>query len=229
MEFLARLLAAHIITGEYKVGMAEAELEYTKQNGYPVALYALGNGWGFGHLFDPKYAKAILAPDLTARANEMIAEANQRAETDPLPLIEVEVPDGFGLSDPKEAVVRGLLQGDIETGRRKEVDWVFRTIVGCTTRIGSTRTVPWYFPVTDLSNRLPFDQEELPLATLDCPKDEWPAFHRRLIAPHELDPGLNQVRSELSKCIGSGHRWFLQSPLHVLMEKLFKPKLKELI
>lgn len=226
MEFLSRLLAAHIITGEYQSGMTQDEIEYVKQHKYPVALYALGNGWGFGHLFDPAYAKALFAPDLTKRANEIIEGAPQREGIDALPRIEVEVPDGFAGSDPKAAVVFGLLKGGNEVGERREVEWDFRTIVGCTTTVGSTRTVPWYLPISNLSNRPPENTDELPRATLDCPKDEWPEFDSKLMTPHELDPGLNQVRSELTKCIQSGHRWFVQSPLHVLMERVFKPNLK---
>jgi hypothetical protein len=226
MEFLSRLLAAHIITGEYKQGMSEEEIKHTKEQGYPIALYALGNGWGFGHLFDIDYARAVFAQDLRERTNEILQETKQESGDEQMPAVDVEVPDGFGISDPKEAVVFGLLKNEGGRANDREL-WAFKTIVGCTTRVGATRTVPWYLPVTNRGSLLPDKQEELPRATVDCPKDEGPAFHRKLMTPHELDPGLNQVRNQLSKCLGE--RWFIQSPLHVLMEKLFKPKLKELL
>jgi hypothetical protein len=226
MEFLARLLAAHVITDEYRKGMTQDEIAYVKEHKYSIALFALGNGWGFGHLFDPEYAKANFAPDLTKRTNEILEEAKEKKGLESVPQVEVEVPDGFGISDPKAAVVFGLLKGGNQVGERKEVEWDFRTIVGCTTTFGSTRSVPWYLPVSNLSNRLPENNEELPLAMPDCPKEEWPEFNSKLMTPHEIDPGLNQIRSELTRCIQSGHRWFVQSPLHVLMEKLIKPNLK---
>jgi hypothetical protein len=229
LEFLSRLLAAHIITGEYKTGMPDNEIELVLNSNYQVALYPLGNGWGFGHLFDPEYARAIFATDLTDRTNEIIREAVDIDPSTLLPQVEVDVPEGLGSSDPKRAVVLGLLRGESERRSGKKDDWAFRTILGCTTQVGTARSVPWYLPVTNLGLRPPKGQEELPLATLDCPKDEWPSFHRRLITPHELDPGLNKIRNDLSKCLGPVNRWFILSPFHVMLEKLFKPKLKELL
>jgi hypothetical protein len=229
-EFLARLLAAHVVSGEWAEKLDEAGQAQVKEGGYTVELYPLGNGWGFGHLFDPEYAKSVFAGDLTRRANEIMEEAEQKAALQGLPRVRVHVPEGFGNEDPKSAVVYGLLRGDGERANRKKEDWVFRTIVGCTTRVGPTRFVQWHRPITDLFARAPEGENEgLPIAALTCPPNEWPAFHPGLAAPHDLDPGLNKTGNDLAKCLMVGAKWFVQSPFHVLLEKLIRPKLKEIL
>jgi hypothetical protein len=240
LEFLARLLAAHIITGGWQDKLSEGEQAQVLEQGYRIALYALGNGWGFGELFDPDYARSVFAKELTERTNEILGEAAKKEPEKTFPRVIARVPRGFGERDdlgeydPKRAVVFGLLEGGHATDEKAE-EWTFKTIVGCTTKVGATRVVPWYFPVTSLSAR-PLDGEvdpllkgdPLPQAALDCPQEEWPSFHRKLPAPHELDHDLNRVRNDLSKCLANKN-WFVQSPFHVLLEKLIKPKLKEMI
>jgi hypothetical protein len=230
-EFLARLLAAHIVSGEWKESLGEADQEQVRQDGYPIELYPLGNGWGFGHLFDPLYAKEVFSRDLTRHTNEILGEAEQQEPSaGVLPRVRVNVPEGFTNEDPKSAVVFGLLRGGSERDKRKDEGWVFRTVVGCTTRVGPTRVVPWHRPVTNLASREPEGEKEgLPIASLTCPPNEWPSFQRDLPTPHDLDPGLNRVGNDLAKCIRVGNKWLSQSPFHVLLEKLIRPKLKELL
>lgn len=229
-EFLARLLAAHIVSEEWKENLSRAEQAQIKREGYSVELYPLGNGWGFGHLFDPEYARAAFARDLTKRINEILEEAERKGPTQGLPHVRVHVPEGFDNQDPKSAVVFGLLRGGGDRTERKKVDWRFRTVVGCTTRVGPTRLVPWYRPVTDLVLRPPDEEQEaLPTAALTCPPNEWPAFQRDLPTPNDLDPGLNKTGNDLAKCLMKGDHWLRQSPFHVLLEKLIRPKLKEIL
>ena len=229
-EFLARLLAAHIVSGEWTENLSEADQSQVRLEGYSIELYPLGNGWGFGHLFDPVYAKEVFSKDLTKHTNEILEEAEQKGPTAPLPRVSVRVPEGFDNEDPKSAVVFGLLRGGSERDKRKDEGWVFRTVVGCTTRVGPTRLVPWYRPITNLASREPEGESEgLPIASLTCPPNEWPAFKSELPTPHDLDPGLNKTGNDLAKCIKVGNKWFSQSPLHVLMEKLIRPKLKEIL
>jgi hypothetical protein len=248
LEFLARLLAAHIISGEWTEKLSPEEKKQILGLGYEVELYPLGNGWGFGQLFDFEYARFSFASDLATQTNRILAEAETQEEANrsnnsngdasgdssqPLPRVLVRVPDGFGEGDPKEAVVFGLLKAKTEYRRRAEVNWQYRTIVGYTTRVGLTRVVPWYLPVDDNAQlledgKVADGEGELPNASLVCPPDQWPSFYNKLISPHELDPGLNRTSNEIQTCLRMSSKWFHQSPFHVILEKLIKPKLKEL-
>lgn len=235
MEFLARMLAAHIISGEWTEKMSAEQEEQTRQQGYHVELYPLGNGWGFGQIFDSQYAISSFAGDLSKRANEILIAAKQKIEPPPdLPQVIVKVPEGFGKDDPKEAVVFGLLKSkSSEFRQRLEPGWQYRTIVGQTTKVGPTRVVPWYRPVDDRATLLDDGKNadgmgELPNASLTCPPDEWPDFIAKLATPHQLDPGLNKTSNALQTCLFMSSKWFHQSPFHVILEKLIKPKLKEL-
>ncbi|RMG46825.1 MAG: hypothetical protein D6723_16725 [Acidobacteria bacterium] len=230
-EFLARLLAAHIITGEWAEDLNEEEKELILGNGYLVALYPLGNGWGFGELIDPQYARDVFSKRLADRVNDILQQAVDHDDShQSWPQVSVR---GANLPhEPKDAVAYGLLRG-WDQGNPEREEWSFRTILGWTTRVGRTRRCEWFLPVTDRAGRPEQVREPLPEnPILDCPEDEWPSFPRRLPTPHLLDPGLNQVRDLLRReCVESGseREWFSKSPFHVLLEKLFKSKLKELV
>src|SRR5262249_9758353 len=241
LEFLSRLLAAHIITGEWMEKLSDEQkaqiLQKEEVGGYRVELYPLGNGWGFGRLFDAEYARRAFAVDLADRANKILVEAsdklNQEGTPATFPRVEIKVPDGFGESDPKEAVVFGLLKAKMEFRRRVDVNWQYRTIVGYTTKVGPTRVVPWYRPVDDRAmllegGKIGNGEGELPNASLTCPPQEWPGFHSKLYTPHELDPGLNRTSNDIQTCLRMASKWFHQSPFHVILEKLIKPKLREI-
>jgi hypothetical protein len=237
MEFLARLLAAHILSGEWTEKLSAEEKEHILRDGYEVELYPLGNGWGFGQLFDFEYARMSFAGDLAQGANRILEEAKRQnqgpLQFQELPKVLVIVPDILGDRDPKEAVVFGLLESKTEYRTRNPVKWQYRTIVGYTTKVGPTRVVPWYRPVDDRAtllegNKIADGEGELPNASLLCPPKQWPDFYNKLISPHELDPGLNRTSNEIQTCLRMSSKWFHQSPFHVLLEKLIKPKLKEL-
>lgn len=233
VEFLSRLLAAHIINGEWDEGLNVKEIELVKREGYLVALYALGNGWGFGDLIDQKYARDVFSRSLSDRANGILREAmEQEGVPEGLPRVMVQGEE-LRLADPKGAVAIGLLKGSSEQVSNGD-EWAFRTIVGWTTQVGRTRKVPWYRPITNRAATKPEKEEALPPnPNLDCREDEWPLFPPRLPAPHSLDRDLNKTRRFLLDpdmgCVQGRQLWFTQSPFHVLLERLFKPKLKELI
>jgi hypothetical protein len=234
MEFLARMLAAHIISGEWLERVSKEQKKQISLDGYQVELYPLGNGWGFGQILDPHYAISSFARDLSKRTNEILEDAKQKLKRPDLPQVRVKVPEGFGKDDPKEAVVFGLLKSkSSEFRQRLPVDWQYRTIVGQTTKVGPTRVVPWYRPVDDRATlldggKVSDGEGELPNASLTCPPNEWPDFITKLVPPHELDPGLNKTSNALQTCLFMASKWFHQSPFHVILEKLIKPKLKEL-
>ncbi|MEO0249404.1 MAG: hypothetical protein ABIN58_07650, partial [candidate division WOR-3 bacterium] len=239
MEFIARLLAAHILTGEWAKGLTETEKELAKKEGYLVALYPFGNGWGFGHFIDLKYACDVFSEKLMDRANQILQEAiRQGAAPQDIPRLVVQGQD-LKIADPKGAVAIGLLRGTSQATGKKEEDWSFRTILGWTTRVGRTRKIPWFLPITDRANPKKYEEslgneDALPSnPVLDCLENEWPKFPQGLPTPHLLDADLNKTRQHLLDpsrgCIQTGKDWFVQSPFHILLEKLFKPKLKELI
>jgi hypothetical protein len=110
-------------------------------------------------------------------------------------------------------------------------DWKARTILGWTTQVGQGRRVPWYREVEEGNSSPPTGEASIPTnATVGFPEDEWPLFPAELPSPTELDEGLKATRQYLSQIVTSGNErlWFVDSPFHVLMEKLFKPKLEEL-
>lgn len=234
MEFIARLLAAHILTGEWAEGLTEEQQRLAKR-GYLVALYPFGNGWGFGRFIDPRYARDVFSQQLKVRANQILDEARrQQKEWEDVPSLDIRGQD-LPIADPKWAVAIGLLRvADQQAGEGEEERWSYRTILGWTTRVGTSRKIPWYLPVTDRANPWIFErslkrEEELPFNPIfDCPEDEWPTFPSGLPTPHELDRDLNQTRRHLNACYQQGANWFVQSPFHILLEKLFKPALGRL-
>lgn len=240
-QFLSRLLAAHIINGALArnggrphaeahpaAAAPEAPPAPTPRETYRVLLYPLGNGWGFGGFIDARYESRVFAELLTREANLILDEAITRQVVPPgVPRVEVL---SQVIDEPKQAVVYGLLNK--EGGESlTEQDWSWRSIVGWTTRTGPTQRAEWYRPVTGGSASAPAGAEPVTSgAILECRSDEWPAFPPRLPTPHELDRK-NELTRFLARCSPSAYEqsWLLESPFHVLLEKLFKPALKELI
>lgn len=232
-EFLARILASHMVSGEWAHRRSEEERKAMREEGYLIAFHPLGNGWGFGQIIDPKYARDVFSRKLTTRTNAIIAEAVRNGvPTDEPPKVRVKCEDA-AIEDPKSAVALGLLGGE-STRTEKGGEWSCRTIVGWTTMAGRLRRIPWYLPLTDRGfvPEEPWakETERLPVkASLDCPENEWPTFPPELRSPHELDPDLNHTREHIMReCVQEQKDWFIKSPFHVLLEKLFKPKLQEI-
>lgn len=231
-QFLARLLAAHIITGEWR-GQADGPAAQAAAGGqqqrpvYHVLLYPLGNGWGFGSFIDAQYTRRF-TERLTGEANNIIRDAVDRGIVPP-DTPEVLVKDSEP-KHPKSAVAFGVLS-EVQGRQTSKQEWPSRTILGWTTQVGRTHKVDWYQPIVGDSADPPRGQPEVPPhATLDCPPGEWPAFPDSLYTPHDLDDGLKRTGRYLARCSpGAGEKkWFVESPFHVMLEKLFKPELEKL-
>jgi hypothetical protein len=227
-EFLARLLAAHILNGDWLNGVSESERAGIMAEGYEVALFGFGNGWGFGKIIDPGYIRDVFAERLTDRVTKILDEARSRPEMagKEIPRLKIE---GKEIAQPKRAVAEGLLKASSSQREARE-DWTFRTILGWTAQIGRQRKVPWYRPITN-RDRCPEGEEPISnISTVDCPAEEWPIFPAGLSTPQELDRDFNTTRKNLSDaCLITRRVWLVQSPFHILLEQLFKPKLKEMI
>jgi hypothetical protein len=229
-QFLARLVAAHIISGEWKGSPnGEVEVPSTERPTYRIMLYTLGNGWGFGGFIDTYFADRF-SEKLTDEVNLILDEAITRNIIPPAsPRVEVE---SSAPENPKAAVAHGV----ISVATTKDVapaKWNARTILGWTTHVGISQSIPWYQEIIEGNSKPPKGYENKglqPHSSVECPPDEWPPFPRSLPLPHDLDEGLKHTRQFLSQCSpqSAGKEWFVASPFHVLLEKLFKPKLEEL-
>jgi len=237
-QFLSRLLAAHLINKALATNggrpVAPADAGAAGEAGAPAAretyrvlLYPLGNGWGFGGFIDTRYVSRVFAQLLTGEANAILEEAIGAGVVPPdVPRVEV---SSQVLSEPKNAVVFGLLNNR-GSAQLSAQDWSWRSIVGWTTRTGPAQKAEWFRPVTGGSAIAPPGADPVNGgAILECSSEEWPAFPQRLPTPHELDRR-NELTRLLARCSPTAHEqsWFLESPFHVLLEKLFKPALKEL-
>lgn len=230
-QFLARLLAAHIINKALPAAgngdNTETQAPPDRET-YRVLLYPLGNGWGFGSFISPRYASDTFCQKLTAEANAIIDEAIRKKLVSPK-TSRLEI-NGKTVENPKNAVATGLLSGRDDTRVRRE-KWPWRTIVGWTTQVGRTQKAEWFQPITGGNTQNPPGSEPIPSrAQLETMEGEWPALPPKLPAPSELTDDLSDVRRALARCSPRAvdQDWLVDSPFHVLLEKLFKPALKEL-
>jgi hypothetical protein len=232
-QFLSRLLAAHIINKHLLLNETPApeasESAQADAEKYRVVLYPMGNGWGFGNFIAVNYATEAFCQRLSVETNAIIKEAVARkivSARTPEVLVE-----GKPIKNPKNAVAFGLIGKS--DGNQPQQEWPWRSILGWTTQAGRVQKVEWFSPVTGGNATPPPNAESIPQRVqLDCPKDEWPAFPSKLPAPHDFDEDLSSIRRDLvARCSpnSSEHEWFIDSPFHVILEKLIKPKLKELI
>lgn len=225
-EYLARILAAHFVNGEWQQYREEAEVQHI--DSYRIALYPLGNGWGFGALLSPKYID-WLAKELKQRTEGILQEVlgTRRGDYPRLEIVPQPLP---GDTHPKQAVALGLLEKPAGRERREVPLGVsFRTILGWTVQVGVTRQIPWH-RTTDESLFPPEGEEAIPSGSiLDCPRDTTPRFPKDLDDPYEIDRDLNRTRGILNQECLQGHRWFRRTPLQVMMESLFKPHLERVV
>lgn len=231
-DFLARLLAAHVIANQPATGITESEGGggQTQRETYKFMMLPLGNGWGFGHFLGSNFASGVFCTQLTAEANRIIDEAiTHKVVSAQTPRIDVK---GEAVENPKDAVAIGLLPSVSEGVRVEPQEWAWRSIVGWTTHGEAGSIAGWYYPVTEGNFQAPDPKNKMPSnSVLDCPADAWPAFSADLPKPHELDRDLKRTRRHLPKCspVTGSDSWFRYSPYHVLLEELFKPALKELV
>jgi hypothetical protein len=230
-DFLARLVAAHVIANQRSKGLTPGDADgQTQRETYKFMMLPLGNGWGFGHFLGSNFASGIFCKHLTAEANRIIDEAiTHKVVSAQSPRIEVK---GKAVENPKDAVAIGLLPSVLEGVNVEKQEWAWRSIVGWTTHGESGSKADWYYPVTMGDFQAPDGANKMPSnSVLDCPAEAWPAFSSDLPKPHELDKDLDKTRRHLPKCspVTINDTWFRYSPYHVLLEELFKPALKGLI
>jgi hypothetical protein len=233
-EYLARILAAHIVTGEWQglgprdgkeIRRDEKEIEIIRKEGYYIALYPLGNGWGFGSLLHPLYATR-LADQLQQRTEAILREVlgDKRGDFPEIRVVAQTLPRE---THPKAAVAQGILKA-AEIRKIDSFGMPLRTILGWTVQAGRIRRIPWHRETDGFS--VPPGEEPIKAGyILDCPPDEPPRFPSDLDGPYDIDPELKQTRQTLNRECLRGREWFIRTPLQVFMESLFKPHLERVV
>jgi len=225
IEYLARILAAHIISEEWKDFRSQQEIDIIQRDGYYVALYPLGNGWEFGSLLHPYYVSQRFALELQQRTETILREVlgDQRSN---FPAVRV-VAATLQSIHPKAAVAHGILKAS-DIRRIESLGSPLRTILGWTVQVGRIRRVPWHRETDGYT----VPQEEAPIQpglSLDCPPDEPPRFPSDLAGPYDIDRNLNQTRQILNRECLRGREWFVRTPMQIFMEHLFKSHLERVV
>jgi len=154
----------------------------------------------------------------------------------------------------KAAVAFGLLK-EFRKPRSPDRETGTAGILGWETRIDGTRPIPWFAmyntkesgPPAPLSgsaaNEIVFGETSPSAGNGDIdmpwyrdfsssPSLDWhdtePRLPLKLEPPFELDPNLNMTRGPLKRgCMPAGNQnWFVKGPYEVMLEELFRPKLK---
>jgi hypothetical protein len=237
LQFLARLLAAHILTGEWQSQISEESKEVVKRTGFNVVFYGFGNGWGYGDLIDRAGRYRNVFGELLEEAVNSIV---QEARTNGVTVEDQLVPEGqpqiaiktVEIREPKSAVACGLLRIGESSRWFEESRWPFRTIVGWTTTVNLNQKIDWYLPI-EATARAPKGHQAIPAdSKLDCREEEWPTFPNELPSPQFWDKNLEKTRGYLEdKCSPKGvqQSWLQESPFRILLERTFKDALKRAI
>jgi len=237
LQFLARLLAAHILTRECQSQVPQASKEIVKQPAFNVVFYGFGNGWGYGDLIDRagRY-RNVFGELLEETTNSILQDARAKgitvgdqAASDALPEVKIKT---VPIKEPKSAVACGLLRVGESSSLFEEPEWPFRTIVGWTTTVNLNQKIEWYLPI-EAAARNPKDQQPIPGdSKLDCREEEWPALANELPTPQFWDKNLDKTRGLIEdKCSPKGPQqsWLQESPFRILLEHTFKDALKKAI
>lgn len=240
LEFLARALAARILTGAYLKHRSNKP-----RTQYSVALYSLGNGWGFGPWVNDDFPK-IFAKRLSSRVEVIVGEYAKKPKdqlppalqgtypyrTSEKPLITVTSTD---LNDrqgqriaAKEAVAKGLLSNK-GTDAYSAPEARQSTLVGADLRIRDRGfTAPWYLPVSTAIDLPDGITEPCPKSgIIELPRGDgiaWPIEH--FTVPSEQHDMMSHVLADLGGCLPTGvARWLQKSPIEVLLESFWLPSL----
>ena len=229
-EYVARMIVSAVYENRaFRDGQGAPRLK--------VALYFLGNGWGFGGILDADTDR-LFAIKVIRRAKEILKTSSEVQEiidtfgeesTRAAGALEIEG-QAHRLADvphAKAAVAFGLLK---ETAPEQAgTDLGHRTgIVGHTTVVDRTRRVLW-LRRTDRYDR-PEGEDRLDLHDMfDWQDEDEPGFENGIATPFELDDGLNQTRAALlrfCKVAADGSEWLDRSPYEVMLETLFRDKIR---
>jgi hypothetical protein len=224
MEYLARLIAARVILRELQPDIPIAD-------DYCVALYPLGNGWGFGAYLDDNYA-SLLCRDLASRVGEILDQFEAREPEKPGGYVRprtVQVKaHSLGRIHPKSAVAFGLLRGASVTHVKRNFIW--RKILGHDLKSSEGR-YPWFLPL-DTNSTPPFGKR-LPTGVKDFkyPPDGEPKMPENMYRPHQLEElmpsnGLWDAMVRRLPPDATVKKWFGDSPLEIMIEKLYGPSLE---
>jgi len=239
MEYLARIVAARVIEGNYNM--------LRDDNVYSASLYLLGNGWGLGEIINSNI-RTIYSDRLQSRINKILDDVKEPLpegyKKPPFPRVKITL-QTLKRNDkplhPKMAVAFGLLPDHNNVGSQGQPPadqpdpMVYTTISGCDFYItGERRNIPWYMPVSEsFYNEPPLKEDNLTNSNLvDIPEDcliDWPSKTDEALfkAPRELDKDLNNIRSVLrAECLPkNAERWIHRSPMETLLESLWLKKI----
>jgi hypothetical protein len=255
-EYVARMLAAGFLDQRFKIAGVVDALEFPRElkiamyflgNGWRFHAWLAGNDHvGLGKDIwkrmmelltaeKSEYADRIRAQLKGARLSHSVERAQVPHE--------------------KAAVAFGLLKEGRRT-RTSETDTGTCGILGWETRVDGIKPIPWFamYDTKDGEPPAPTARAgsddvvvfgEDPAASngseIDAPwyrdfpsspsldwHDSSPKLALKLESPFELDPNLNMTRGALKRgCMPTGsQRWFAKGPYEVLLEELFRPKLK---
>ena len=228
LEYVARMVAAAVIERmAFRSGRMEKRLN--------VALYFLGNGWGFGSELDEdmtglfrtvlsRRVRKILEDEASAGA--FTAEGTKPNEVE----FSFEVMKMSGVKHTKATVAMGLLRSTSPGSGQMEEDTRGRIgIVGYTTVVkheDRTREIPW-FRLTG-KDIPPAEAEVDSRAMLDWEDNARPGFDTGIATPAQMDRGFNHTRPPLLReCRQKldDYRWLQASPFEVMLEELFRRKI----
>jgi hypothetical protein len=255
-EYVARMLAAGFLDQRFKMADATQSLEFPRVlkiafyflgNGWRFnAWLAGGDQVGPGKDIWKRMMELLTAEksEYADRIRAALKGARLSHSTEQL----TDVPH------EKAAVAFGLLREARKT-RTPDSEAGTSGILGWETRIDGTRPIPWFAMYNTKEsgppaltagpggNEIVFG--ETPSAAGDgeidapwyrdfpsSPSLDWldtePRLPIRLESPFELDKGLNMTRRHLkSECMPTGQQnWFAKGPYEVMLEELFRPKLK---
>lgn len=235
LQFLARLLAAHLLTGKWQESTPEETKEVITAEGFRVLFYGFGNGWGYGDLIDKAGKYRNVFGELLEEATNSII---QSAKSEGFKVAGQDVPKDspevaiktVEIKQPKSAVACGLLSASV-SGYVEETEWPFRTIVGWTTTANLNQKIDWYQAIEGGALAPKGYQKIAENSKLDCKEGEWPPFPHELPGPHFWDNNLDKTRGYLeTACSPKGAQaWLQDSPFRILLERTFKDALKKAI
>lgn len=255
-EYVARMLAAGFLDQRFKMADATQTLEFPRVlkiafyflgNGWRFNAWLAGNDQVGPGKDIWKRMMELLTAEKSAYADRIRAAlkgARLSHTTERLSDVPHE----------KAAVAFGLLR-DARKARNQDREAGTAGILGWETRIDGTRPIPWFamyntkesgppaLVAGSAANEVVFG--EAPSAAGDdeidapwyrdfpsSPSLDWhdtePRLPMKLEPPFELDPNLNMTRGPLKRgCMPTGHQnWFVKGPYEVMLEELFRPKLK---
>lgn len=238
LEYVARLLAARVITGAYR-----GALRAGPRDKHLVGMYTLGNGWGFGPWVSEDFS-VTFASRLERRVKAIIDHYRKLPKESLPPILQGEHPYSVPFSvahqpltnadlrtvAPKEAVAFGLL-APIKDGREPQSPFGRESsVVGVDFAVTDRQfRAPWYLPVASKLKDPPdgFDGCKGG-GILDLPSEgslPWPPEHFSVPSGEIMKHVMPKVGEDCLPRAGS--TWLHRSPYEVLLERFWLPTLHQ--